>query len=1265
MRSKLSVLLFTLLLLALPVCVAGATGVLPAQAAKSAVPVSFNLPLSFEPAATPGRYLAHSGNYSVFIGAGESSIVVADGKSAPHTIRFAFEKASPAASIEPLEQKGVTNYYIGNDPKDWRLSVKNFARLRTKQVYPGVDVVFYGDQRQLEFDFVVAPNADPTPIALAFSGTDKLYVSGGDLVAEQAGHAVHFVKPFAYQLLAGKKSPVDAAYVLDGAGNARLHIGDYDKDRELVIDPVLSYATYLGGSLSDTANGIAVDATGNAYVTGQTCSTTFPVSTSLDGSCYAFVSKLSFDDATNVTTLGFTDFFGGENTSGNPTSTSGNGIAVDKASPVNVYAVGTTNFKKLAGALPNPVGRPNAYNGGDSDAFVVILNSADGSLVRSTYLGGGNSDLGYGIAVDSQQNLTAVGSTCSLDFPTYNGFQAQLEDCAGFATKLDFGLHIAPPIVPGTSAVSPRPLSATEACEASGQLCPVTPDPSTPYYFYSAIYNGQLNTFPPAPTWPLNAGGSINGAYTSGVDVPQGAITVATPHCPGVDPLGTKAYPAQVLISNSTGIPDGLDWQGGMCTCLTKGCAVGDGGGFDWVVLGLAPVPPNIPVHASTEAYGVALDPAGDAFVVGGTNTPSLVPYSTWSTITGPWIMKLHGQDENGYHAGDAVYSSGLGSIAESPTRVNAANAVAVDLGGQAYVVGTVTTGAGIGTTPGAPNPSYLGGNEDAFLLILDNPGQHIMYGTYLGGTGTDQGLGVTVDSSAIYVVGNTTSPSTGMTIMNPLYDTDAKTTESDLRGPQDAYLAKFTAFNPNGTGGEILMSAYLGGSSFDSANAVAVDPKGTGDMYVAGSTSSATFPVKYPVAGQASSSGGGDAFVAMVSGASFPAASVTPTSLGFPDQVVGFSSPITHTVSIKNTSQAILTISSISITGDFTESDDCSPKQLTPAGGTHDNCTVTITFTPTDIGSRTGTLTVTDDAPDSPQVVSLNGNGIRVAPATIAWTGSPNPLDFGTVNVGSTSGTKTITVTNADTSNSLMMGTIAATGDYQVSSNNCTSLVLHGANCTVSVTFTPTAAGTRQGTLVINGNATNLPISVQLTGTGNGTSTGGGGGTGGGGTGALVTASTTNLSAATGGTATLTLTLGSGVTDAVTLSWNPNPAPGVTCAITPFVLTSTASSANVTLTVAAQGDGSGKTGALFHERSIFFAVLLPFGIFGLGSIRKRRIIWIVFTLILLVTIPFFVGCGGGGTTGGTTTQPKTYQIPITATAGSSTQTVNVSLTVM
>src|SRR5439155_446811 len=302
-------------------------------------------------------------------------------------LRMTFLGANPDARVTGREElPGKANYFIGNDPAGWRTNVPTYARVRYEDLYPGIDLVYYGNQRQLEYDFVVRPSADPRRIELGFQGAQRLEVDPqGDLVLHTAAVAIRQHKPIIYQEVAGRRVEIPGGYVLRDGQRVGFHVAAYDTSLPLIIDPSLSYSTYLGGDGFDEGRGIAVDATGHAYVTGFTDSTNFPTTTGVfqttfaEGSGDAFVTQLNPAGSALV----YSTYLGG---SGFDT---GLGLALGAGG--TAYVTGNTD----SADFPTTAGVFQTASGGGNDAFVTKLNSTGSApLVYSTYLGGTGFDEG-------------------------------------------------------------------------------------------------------------------------------------------------------------------------------------------------------------------------------------------------------------------------------------------------------------------------------------------------------------------------------------------------------------------------------------------------------------------------------------------------------------------------------------------------------------------------------------------------------------------------------------------------------------------------------------------------------------------------------------------------------------------------------------------------------------------------------------------------------------------------------------------------------
>jgi hypothetical protein len=376
------------------------------------------------------KYLARGDGYTLYLTPLEAVLAFqqkADGPGSVLRMRWANSPRSAQVSAEgPLP--GVTNYLTGKDPSRWRTGVPSWTRVHYEEVWPGIDLAFYGNPRQLEHDVVVAPGADPERVRLAFEGAEELRIDAtGDLVARVGAEEVRLLRPVSYQEVGGARQKVESGWrLLPGTGGVReagFRVAAYDRSQPLVIDPVLVYSTYLGGSLDDGAYGGTADAQGNLYVTGSTNSPEFPlaaaVQTSLGGDYDAFVTKLAPSGS-----LVYSTYLGGSNGE--------QGEDMDADDLGNVVLTGFTNSPDF----PRIGGLPASLAGGDGDAFVTKLGPG-GEILFSTLLGGSRSEAGYGVGIDAQGRVYVGGRTSSTDFPARNGLSNTLQgDEDAFVARL-------------------------------------------------------------------------------------------------------------------------------------------------------------------------------------------------------------------------------------------------------------------------------------------------------------------------------------------------------------------------------------------------------------------------------------------------------------------------------------------------------------------------------------------------------------------------------------------------------------------------------------------------------------------------------------------------------------------------------------------------------------------------------------------------------------------------------------------------------------
>jgi hypothetical protein len=726
-----------------------------------------SVPLYFEPnqgqTAPQVKFLAHGAGYGLFLTADEAVLKLqapavnsrpsaADAKRGPSSvIRMHLEGANSAARISgasPLP--GKSNYFIGNDPSKWHRDVPQFARVQYQSVYPGVNLVYYGNQGQLEYDFQVAPGSDPSQITLSFNGAsariDNAGISGnaGDLILSTSGGDVRFRAPRIHQPAttetANDQMVIAGAFRQLADNEIGFSVGAYDHSRELVIDPVLTYSTYLGGSLTEgcpTAQvqgcvKIAVDSAGTIYVAGTTDSTDFPKtnSSALTGAENVFISKITQQNPGTATNgqapsqLVFSTYLGGNSIDNL------SGIAVDSSN--NIYVAGTTtstNFPTTANAFQS---EPQTGTHGFLARLSFGLDSTY-SPTYVTYLAGNGTDTVTGLAIDTNQNAYVTGDTTSSNTASITlGFPANPN---GFQT--------------------------------------VSNSPGNPQFFASKINtngSGQLSML--YSTY-------FGGGFPAGAKAEGGGIAV--------DPTGTAV---NMYITGTTNMPvgpgpnnePGFPLFNAQQTCLnqaslTLGCAkpppVPNTDAF------VAKINPNLP--GSTPIYStylggsetevgtaVAADTSGNAYVTGSTNS---IDWSCTSCVGG-FQTALNGN--GAASANTDAFIAKIGNIVGSMYPLTyftyiggsgdeVGNAMVVDSVQAAHITGS-TTSTAIGPLPVTANTyqaSFGGGSSDAFVASISTSLSGAGAGdflTYLGGTGTEQGDGIALDGFGnTYVAGITT----------------------------------------------------------------------------------------------------------------------------------------------------------------------------------------------------------------------------------------------------------------------------------------------------------------------------------------------------------------------------------------------------------------------------------------------------------------------------------------------------------------------------
>lgn len=720
------------------------------------------LPLGFE--ANQGQFdprvqfVARGSGYSLALTPGEAILSLAApqrrggrGANPEHsTLRMRLVGGNRQAAASAGGQlPGRVNYFIGSSREKWRTNIPTYRQVRYPQVYPGIDLVYYGNQGQLEYDFVVAPGADPRRIRFGIEGAERVEINPrNELLLHARGGDVVQHAPVVYQLIDGRRQPVEGGYVLMEGQSGRVEewrnggsrpaastlppfhsavpavrfaIGAYDRSLPLVIDPTLVYSTYLGGSAgAEGGEGIAVDSSGSTYVMGYTGSVDFPmvplanpVQKQYHGVGDLFITKFSPDGGS----LLYSTYLGGTDQD-NPHP---GGLAVDGAG--NACVTGTTlssDFPVANAIIPNRPGGP----GGAGEAIVAKLNATGDALIFSTYLGGsGHRDEGFGIAADADGNSYVTGFTQSGDFPvTPNAFQPTgHSNMQGFVTKFNPAGGLAYSSFLGGSGDS-------DACFA------IAVDPSG-----NAYVTGQTNSanFPTRNALQPAPGGGFYDAFVTEVNAAGTALVYSTylggnadaqGHGGSDEGLGIavddagRAYVTGTTDSRSFPVTPGAYQPAPGSTFVTK-IAAGGGAVTYSTYLGAG----------QDQSHGIAADAAGNAYVTG---YAADAGFPTRNSLQ-PFVSGAYAFVSKFDAAGGLGYSTLLGG-ATSGNEIG--NAIAVDGSGDAYVTGFTGSSDFPAVNPLQPG---LGGQFDAFVSKISAassppPATHLKVTAPAGATAGD-----------------------------------------------------------------------------------------------------------------------------------------------------------------------------------------------------------------------------------------------------------------------------------------------------------------------------------------------------------------------------------------------------------------------------------------------------------------------------------------------------------------------------------------------
>jgi len=704
-----------------------------------------NLPLSFEPnlgqSADQVKFLSRGKGYTLFLTPSEAVFSLrssSEKKTAASVLRMKLVGADENAELKGQQGlQGKVNYLIGNDRRQWRTNIPTFRKVQYDDVWPGVDMVWYGTQTELEYDFVVNPGSDVSKVRLSFAGAGKMQLDDeGNLFMSSNGEEVKHSAPVVYQETGSDRASVAGKYVIKGTNEIGFEIGNYDRSKPLVIDPVLIYSSYIGGDSNDQAFAVAADSSGQAYIAGESSSdeTTFPLKNAIQGTqnaTLAFITKLNPNGTDTVysTFLGDATGFCTLDVCG----TEVRGIAVSSDGKASITGATVNDNNESDFPITDNAFQKNGFCIGVCglepdrrvDAFVTVLNSTGTDLVYSTFFGGSASASGFGgrafdagnaIAIDSTNRIYITGQTASNNLPTKHAFQwSRHSEFTGF----DAFIAVFNPNA--TSGNASLLYSSYHGGDGDDIGKGIAVDNDRNAYFVGSTESTDMDTKSPALV-PLRAtfqGGATDG-FVVKVDTESdgnASLTYST-YFGGnindrVESVAVDAQQRAYITGASNSSPSSFPLKNAFDSTQTNGEAFVAKLNADGTALFYCSFLGGDNANTSNdgeEGLGIVIDAGGNAYVTGRTTSGASFPsvLALQSNLQGTaFLAKIEATVSNNT-VPKLLYSSTFGG---SGAR---GEAIALDSRGNVYLAGSTTDG--LPTTPGALDTSFNGGGNDAFI---------------------------------------------------------------------------------------------------------------------------------------------------------------------------------------------------------------------------------------------------------------------------------------------------------------------------------------------------------------------------------------------------------------------------------------------------------------------------------------------------------------------------------------------------------------------